>query len=122
MFSFIFLGVIDAAVNGGLAKYQEAFFRSSPISQSSIENSADKVALLQTLMSEQLTILEQRHPQLRKVLDIDITQLDKIDTDIMIEARKLARRKKYKKTIAFNVVQRWIDPRRRGRPIARANA
>ena len=70
-----FLGVIDAAVNGGLAKYQEAFFRSCPISQSSIENSADKVALLQTLMSEQLTILEQGLATHRKLASQDLLPL-----------------------------------------------
>ena len=75
MLTFIFLGVIDAAVNGGLAKYQEAFFRSSPISQSSFENSADKVALLQTLMSEQLTILEQGLATHRKLASQDLLPL-----------------------------------------------
>ena len=67
-------GVIDAAVNGGLAKYQEAFFRSSPILQNS-ENSAEKVTLLQTLMSEQLTILESGLATHRKLASQDLLPL-----------------------------------------------
>ena len=68
-------GVIDAAVNGGLAKYQEAFFRSSPLLQNSIENSAEKVTLLQTLMSEQLTILESGLATHRKLASQDLLPL-----------------------------------------------
>lgn len=45
-------GVIDAAVNGGLAKYQEAFFKSST------DYSPEKVLQLQSLMVEQIAILE----------------------------------------------------------------
>lgn len=43
-------GVIDAAVNGGLAKYQSAFFHQ--------DLPADKVNYLQSLMTEQVNILE----------------------------------------------------------------
>ena len=62
-------GVIDAAVNGGLAKYQEAFFRSSNI------NEPEKVLLLQTLMSEQLTILEAGLASHKKLASQDLLPL-----------------------------------------------
>lgn len=62
-------GVIDAAVNGGLAKYQEAFFRSP-----TPENS-DQVAQLQSLMSEQLTILEAGLNTHKKLASADLLPL-----------------------------------------------
>ena len=57
---------IDAAVNGGLAKYQEAFFiKSSSSSNAANTNSENyyssennKVVKLQSLMNEQIIILE----------------------------------------------------------------
>ncbi len=48
-------GVIDAAVNGGIAKYQEAFF--SPEFVRENPERVDNVARLQRLMLEQVVIL-----------------------------------------------------------------
>lgn len=63
-------GVIDAAVNGGLAKYQEAFFR-SPFT----EHNADNVNQLQSLMSEQLNILETALSLHKKLASQDLLPL-----------------------------------------------
>lgn len=63
-------GVIDAAVNGGLAKYQEAFFR-----QQNPDSNSDKIALLQSLMSEQLVILESALATHKKLASQDLLPL-----------------------------------------------
>ena len=47
-----FQGVIDAAVNGGIAKYQEAFFTPTFINE--FPNHLLHVAKLQKLMQEQV--------------------------------------------------------------------
>ena len=60
-------GVIDAAVNGGLAKYQEAFFKSS--------SEPEKVNQLQSLMIEQLNILESGLSTHKKLASQDLLPL-----------------------------------------------
>ena len=62
-------GVIDAAVNGGLAKYQEAFFKSST------EYSPEKVLQLQSLMVEQIAILESGLALHKKLASPDLLPL-----------------------------------------------
>ena len=52
----IFQGVIDAAVNGGIAKYQEAFFTPTFIHE--FPNHLFHVAKLQKLMLEQVSLAE----------------------------------------------------------------
>ena len=62
-------GVIDAAVNGGLTKYQEAFFKTSS------DHSTEKVAQLQSLMIEQLNILESGLTTHKKLASQDLLPL-----------------------------------------------
>jgi len=50
--NFFFQGVIDAAVNGGIAKYQDAFF--TPTFLKEFPSHLQHVAKLQTLMMDQV--------------------------------------------------------------------
>ena len=64
-------GVIDAAVNGGLAKYQEAFFNNAELAS----HHPDQVAKLQALMSEQVSVLETALDTHKKVASADLLPL-----------------------------------------------
>lgn len=66
-------GVIDAAVNGGIAKYQEAFFCQEYLRE--CPERADDVARLQRLMLEQVHILEQALAQHDRLISPEVRPL-----------------------------------------------
>ena len=68
----------DAAVNGGLAKYQEAFFKSSSnnnLTNNSENSYSEKVVKLQSLMNEQIIILESGLVLHKKLASSDLLPL-----------------------------------------------